>query len=66
MTDIKEKNLSQRVFIRPAEIQQLYGISRSTAYRLMACGEFPSLISLSARCKGWHKSELDAHFSQAA
>jgi len=56
------KNLSQREIIRPSEIQGLYGISRSTAYRLMKVGKLPKLISLSPGCKGWHKRELDTHF----
>ena len=53
---------TQKIFIRPAELQQLYGISKSTAYRMMNNGLFPNLVSLSPRCKGWKKSDLDAHF----
>ncbi|BCG62911.1 MAG: hypothetical protein methR_P0580 [Methyloprofundus sp.] len=68
MTDVinKEVDFSQRVFIRPKEIQKIYGISISTVYRLMAIGEFPKLISLSPRCKGWHKSDLEEHFRKVA
>jgi len=56
------QNLKNRLFIRPSEIQSVYGISRSTAYRLMALNQFPQLITLSPRCVGWSVSELDAYF----
>jgi predicted DNA-binding transcriptional regulator AlpA len=56
------KDLSNRNFIRPSEIQAVYGVSRASAYRWMAEGKFPKLVSLSERCKGWKKSELDKHF----
>lgn len=59
-----QKNLSQRLFFRPNDIQDVYGISRSTAYRLMREGKFPQLTSLSPRCKGWKKSTLDDHFKR--
>ena len=57
------QNLSNRVFIRPSEIQEIYGISKSTAYRQMAKNKFPQLISLSTRCVGWRKEDLDNHFN---
>jgi predicted DNA-binding transcriptional regulator AlpA len=56
------RNLENRALIRPFEIQEIYGISRSTAYRLMGKGKLPSLNSLSSRCKGWLKSDLDDYF----
>jgi len=65
MTVVK-KDFSQRVLIRPKELQDIYGISISTAYRMMSKNEFPQLISLSPRCKGWSKVALDAHFKLAA
>jgi len=57
------KSLAQRIIIRPSELQALYGISRSTAYRLMNLGQFPPLMHLSPRCRGWYKSILDDHFN---
>jgi len=59
-------DLSQRLFIRPKEIQQLYGISRSTVYRLMDKEDFPKRTKLSARCVGWPKAVLDEYFNLAA
>jgi|GEM_PF-2660131 len=56
------KNLSNREFIRPSEIQEVYGISKSTAYRQMKKNEFPLAIKLSVRCVGWKKVDLDNHF----
>jgi len=63
---MKQKQLSERLFIRPSEIQDLYGISRSTAYRLMKLGKFPALVNLSPRCKGWNRSTLEQHFKNIA
>ena len=62
MTIAKSLDLNNRNFIRPSEIQEVYGISRSTAYRLMKMGTFPQLTALSLRRKGWKRSELDSHF----
>ncbi len=61
-----KKDFSYRIFIRPSEIQALYGISRSTVYRLMSKNKFPKLVSLSDRCKGWPKALLDEHFKNAS
>jgi len=58
-------DLSQRLFIRPNEIPKLYGISRSTVYRLIDKQEFPKRTKLSARCVGWPKSTLDEYFNLA-
>jgi predicted DNA-binding transcriptional regulator AlpA len=54
--------LGQRTFIRPGEIQSIFGVSRSSAYSWMARGEFPELVKIGPRCRGWRKSDLDAHF----
>ncbi len=62
----KENDFTQRIFIRPSEIQRIYGISRSTVYRLMKRGEFPEQVSLSPRCVGWPKNILDEHFGYMA
>jgi len=59
-------DLSQRLFIRPSEIPKLYGISRSTVYRLINKQEFPKPTKLSARCVGWPKTTLDEYFNLAA
>jgi predicted DNA-binding transcriptional regulator AlpA len=59
------KNL-QKMIVRPSELQAIYGISKSTAYRMMRKGTFPKLVALSPRCKGWNKEELDRYFARAA
>ena len=60
------KDLSQRIFIRPKEIPLIYGISRSTVYRLIDKKKFPTPTKLSARCIGWPKEVLDEYFCLAA
>ncbi len=52
-------SFSSKMIIRPKEISEYAGISRSTAYRLMAVGEFPKLVKLSTRCVGWRTSDID-------
>ena len=34
------------------------GLSRSTLYRRMAEGRFPTQIAISQRCAGWRESEV--------
>lgn len=50
--------------VRPAilrlpEVMRLTGLGRSTIYRLLAAGQFPSPIQLSVRAVGWRRSDLD-------
>jgi len=56
-------SLDDRKIIRPSEVHEYVGISKSTAYRRMADGTFPSLLRLSTRCVGWRKSEIDEYLS---
>jgi predicted DNA-binding transcriptional regulator AlpA len=59
--------LNSKIFVRPFEIQEIYGISRSTAYRLMQKNnEFPKLVCLTERCRAWQKKELDIYFNISA
>jgi len=53
---------SEQVVYRMRNIVGNYGISRSTVYRLIASGDFPSSFKLSARCVGWYKKSVDAYF----
>ena len=48
-----------RLMRRP-EVQRVTGLSRSSQYRLIAEGDFPSPIRLSANTVGWLASEVDA------
>ncbi len=59
-------SIENKIFIRPSEIQAIYGISRSTAYRLMSNDKFPKLICLTEKCRGWRKQDLDIHFNVVA
>lgn len=50
--------------VRPAilrlpEVIRLTGLGRSTIYRLLAAGQFPSPVQLSVRAVGWRQSDLD-------
>ena len=41
-------------------VRRRTGLGRSTIYRLMARGSFPSAVQLTPRAVGWPKSEIDA------
>ena len=56
------KNLQNRIIIRPSEIQDLYGLSRTTVHRQINANAFPGPFNLSKGCKGWFKEDLDKHF----
>lgn len=41
-------------------VRQRTGLGRSTIYRLMAQGGFPSTVQLTPRAVGWPKADIDA------
>jgi prophage regulatory protein len=50
--------------VRPAilrlpDVMRLTGLGRSTIYRLLAAGQFPSPVQLSVRAVGWRRSDVD-------
>ena len=45
--------------MRLPEVVQLTGVSRSTIYRWMANGEFPTQISLGGKTVAWLESDVD-------
>jgi prophage regulatory protein len=46
--------------LRLPKVRQRTGLGRSTIYRLIARGQFPSAVQLSPRAVGWHKADIDA------
>lgn len=44
--------------LRRPEVKRLTGIGTSTLYALMAKGEFPRPLKLSARSVGWRESDV--------
>lgn len=46
--------------LRRSEVEQLVGLRRSALYNLMAAGEFPRPVKLSARAVAWRQSEVAA------
>jgi len=45
--------------IRMKTVQARTGLSRSTIYRKMAEGTFPTQLKISANGTGWHESEIN-------
>lgn len=46
-------------FLRINDVRERTQLSRSTIYRLMASGEFPSQVQLTARSVVWVKAHID-------
>lgn len=49
--------MPERIY-RRKEVEALFGLSRSTIYALMARGEFPRPVRISARAVGWPETAL--------
>lgn len=49
--------------LRLAEVLARVGLSRSSLYRRMASGDFPSSVNLGAKAVGWKLSDIDAWFA---
>lgn len=47
-------------FYRLNDVIRITALSRSSIYRRIAAGEFPSQISLGGRAKGWRREALQA------
>jgi prophage regulatory protein len=48
-----------RILRLPAVLERT-GLSRSTLYRKIKAGTFPSQVAISLRCAGWRESEVRA------
>jgi prophage regulatory protein len=46
--------------LRRREVEQLTGLKRSTIYELVAAGEFPKPVPISAQAVAWLESEIAA------
>ena len=51
--------LPHRALLRRQQVQSLTGLSRSSLYALMAKGDFPQSIALSARAVAWSSVAID-------
>jgi prophage regulatory protein len=48
-----------RILLRLGDVLLRVGLSRSTVYRLVADGEFPSPVRLGTRSVAWRSEEVD-------
>lgn len=48
-----------RILLRLGDVLLRVGLSRSSVYRLVATGEFPSPVRLGARSVAWRAEEVD-------
>ncbi|MDD3577112.1 helix-turn-helix transcriptional regulator [Halothiobacillus sp.] len=52
--------------LRMPDVQRMTGLSRSSIYRLIAQGNFPSAIKLSSLAVGWRQSAIEVWLLQRA
>lgn len=52
--------------LRLKQVEMETGISRSSIYRGVRAGTFPSSISLGARSVGWRRGDIDAWLANPA
>lgn len=52
--------------LRRHAVEDITGLSRSTIYAMMATGQFPRPIKLSARAVAWPESVIQAWFDERA
>ena len=48
--------------LRRKDIENQFGLSRSTIYAMMANGRFPKPVKLGHRAVGWRSDDLQAWF----
>lgn len=46
--------------LRWPEVQSATGLSRSTVWRLIRAGKFPSSVKITDHATGWKQSEIEA------
>ena len=52
--------------LRRPEVERLAGVSRSTIYRWMAAGQFPTPVRLGVRARGWRTTDVEAWLASRA
>ena len=52
------ENKQERLLRRP-EVEDRCGLARSSIYRLMRCGQFPTPIRIGPRAVRWQESEIE-------
>ncbi len=57
--EVRKSSSGPSPYLRCREVQEKTGISRSTIYRLMKAGEFPSPYRLSKGRVGWKLAEVE-------
>jgi prophage regulatory protein len=53
-----ENSMMTHKILRLAQVVALTGLSRSSIYRLIQSGQFPTQIKLAERASGWHESDV--------
>ena len=46
--------------VRTAEVVEATGLSRTTLWRRVRAGDFPTPIKLGAQARGWHAEDVTA------
>ena len=62
-TKIEGLDARPEKILRMRTVLERTGLSRSTLYRKMKCGTFPSQVQLSEHCCGWRESAINRWIS---
>jgi prophage regulatory protein len=52
--------------LRRKQVEARTGLSRSTLYSMIQCGQFPRPIPLTARAVGWLQSDIEQWIAERA
>lgn len=58
MTGDRLDELGIDYFVRIKDVVQIVGLSKTTVYRLLKAGKFPTPFNISERCVAWRISAL--------
>lgn len=63
-TDNKTNGTMERIILRPKDVVQMTGLSRTQIWRLEVNGDFPIRKRLGARATGWFREDIERWLSE--
>lgn len=52
-------DIDRPALIRRKQVEAQTGLARSTLYKLIACGDFPTPIHITGKAVAWSSSDID-------
>jgi len=60
MAEILHSAIASRALLRRQQVEALTGLARSTIYKLIASGDFPAPVQLTAKAVAWPSDAVSA------